>query len=75
MLISVERSVHERQYNRQWTIALVTSVILITEIVFGLYRGKDSLIFAHCPTASACYGGGEFGAGRNGALYSVSAAV
>src|SRR6266849_6369019 len=43
MLISVERSVHERQYNGQWTIALVTSAILIAEIVYGLYRGKDSL--------------------------------
>jgi NADH-quinone oxidoreductase subunit J len=44
MLISVERSVHERQYNRQWTIALVTSGILIAEIAFGLYRGKDSFV-------------------------------
>ena len=43
MLIAVERSVHERQYNRQWTIALVTSAILIAEIAYGLYRGKDSL--------------------------------
>jgi NADH-quinone oxidoreductase subunit J len=44
MLISVERSVHERQYNRQWTIALVTSGILIVEIAYGLYRGKDSFV-------------------------------
>jgi NADH-quinone oxidoreductase subunit J len=44
MLIAVERSVHERQYNRQWTIALVTSGILIAEIAYGLYRGKDSLV-------------------------------
>src|SRR2546428_13913771 len=29
MLIAVERSVHERQYNRQWRIALVTSGIQI----------------------------------------------
>src|SRR5437660_5248812 len=43
MLIAVERSVHERQYNRQWTIALVTSAILIIEIAYGLYRGRDSL--------------------------------
>src|ERR1043166_7557457 len=42
MLIAVERSVHERQYNRQWTIALFTSGILIVELVYGLYRGKDS---------------------------------
>src|SRR5260221_12405558 len=43
MLIAVERSMHERQYNRQWTIALVTSAILVAEIVYGLYRGRDSL--------------------------------
>src|SRR5262245_54692843 len=43
MLISVDRSVHERQYNRQWTIALITSGILIVEIAYALYRGKDSL--------------------------------
>jgi len=54
MLIAVERSVHERQYNRQWTIALVTSAILIAEIVYGLYRGKDSLILpAVVPPAAA----------------------
>src|SRR5438552_3043869 len=43
MLVAVERSVHERQYNGQWTFALVTSAILIVEIVYALYRGKDSL--------------------------------
>src|SRR5438067_6986956 len=54
MLIAVERSVHERQYNRQWTIALITSTILIVEIVYGLYRGKDSLILpAVVPPAAA----------------------
>src|SRR5947208_8482188 len=44
MLIAVERSVHERQYNRQWRIALITSAILIVEIAYGLYRGRESLI-------------------------------
>src|SRR5438132_13617708 len=44
MLISVERAAHERQYNRQWTIALVTSAILVAEIAYGLYRGKDSFV-------------------------------
>src|SRR3954447_15668928 len=29
MLIAVERSAFERQYNRQWTLALITSGILI----------------------------------------------
>ena len=61
MLIAVERSVHERQYNRQWTIALVTSAILITEIVYGLYRGKDSLVLPNVPppTAAAVIGNSE----------------
>ena len=42
MLIAVERSEHERQFNRQWTIALITSAILIVEIGYGLYRGRNS---------------------------------
>ena len=46
MLIAVERAEHERQYNRQWTIALVTSAILILEIGYGLYRGKNSFVLA-----------------------------
>jgi NADH-quinone oxidoreductase subunit J len=44
MLIAVERSEHERQFNRQWTIALITSAILIGEIAYGLYRGRDSFV-------------------------------
>src|SRR5260370_29976612 len=44
MLIAVERSVHERQFNRQWMIALITSGILIAELGYALYRGKDSLV-------------------------------
>src|SRR5206468_8722650 len=40
MLISVERAEHERQYNRQWTIALITAAILVGEIVYGIYRGR-----------------------------------
>jgi NADH-quinone oxidoreductase subunit J len=60
MLIAVERSVHERQFNRQWIIALVTSAILIAEIVYGLYRGKDSFILPPVvPPAAAAAGNSE----------------
>jgi len=61
MLIAVERSVHERQFNRQWTIALITSAILIVEIVYGLYRGRDSLILppVAAPPAAAAAGNSE----------------
>jgi NADH-quinone oxidoreductase subunit J len=43
MLIALERTMHERQYNRQWTIALITSGILIVEIVYGLTKGSETL--------------------------------
>jgi len=60
MLIAVERSVHERQYNRQWTIALITSAILIVEIVYALYRGKDSLNLPQVvPPAASAAGNSE----------------
>jgi NADH-quinone oxidoreductase subunit J len=44
MLISVERSERERQFNRQWTIALLTSAILVAELAYALYQGKDSFV-------------------------------
>lgn len=61
MLIAVERAEHERQYNRQWTIALITSGILIVEIVYGLYRGKDSFVLpsAVIPPAVPATGNSE----------------
>jgi NADH-quinone oxidoreductase subunit J len=62
MLISVERAEHERQFNRQWTIALVTSAILIFEIVYGLFRGKDALVLppiVAAPPAAEAIGNSE----------------
>src|SRR5262245_11644500 len=53
MLIAVERSVHERQYNRQWTIALLTSGILIVEIIYGLTRGQEALALPAAAAAPA----------------------
>jgi NADH-quinone oxidoreductase subunit J len=61
MLIAVERSVHERQFNRQWTIALITSGILITELAYALYRGRDSLVLPPLvpPVAAPAAGNSE----------------
>src|SRR5256886_17504169 len=53
MLISLERSVTERQFNRQWTVALVTAGILIVEIGYGLYQGKDSFVLPPAAAAPA----------------------
>src|SRR5688572_680108 len=46
MLISVEKSIVERQFNKQWVIALITAVLLIAELGFVVWRGKDSLVLA-----------------------------
>jgi NADH-quinone oxidoreductase subunit J len=61
MLIAVERAERERQYNRQWIIALVTSGILIAEIAYGLYRGRDSFVLppAVVPPAVPATGNSE----------------
>src|SRR5688572_7844244 len=55
MLISVEMSVVERQFNRQWVIALITCVLLIGELAFVVWRGTDSLAIAEAgqPAESA----------------------
>src|SRR5215831_141325 len=60
MLISVERAERERQFNRQWHIAILTSAILIAELGYGLYQGRDSLNLpapAVVPAAGAVAGG------------------
>jgi NADH-quinone oxidoreductase subunit J len=43
MLIALESSLTERQFHRQGRIALVTAVILIGMIAYGLFRGKVTL--------------------------------
>jgi len=53
MLISIEKAVHERQFNRQWIIALLTAALLVGELAFVIIRGKDSLVLAEAqPTES-----------------------
>jgi len=60
MLIAVERSIHERQYSRQWMIALITSGILIVEIGYGLFRGAESFpLPAGAPTTAGLGGNSE----------------
>ncbi len=60
MLIAVERAEHERQYNRQWTIAIVMAGILAAEIGYALYKGKDSFVLpAAVPAAAAVTGNSE----------------
>src|SRR5438045_9291161 len=41
MLIALERSMYERQYNRQWMIELISSGILIVELVYGMAKRME----------------------------------
>src|SRR6187200_3010237 len=55
MLISIEKSIVERQFNRQWVIALITALLLIGELGFVLWKGKESIVVADAvePVTSA----------------------
>lgn len=53
MLISLERSVTERQFNKQWSIALIAASALIIELGYGIYRGKDSFVLPPAETQAA----------------------
>ena len=60
MLIAIERSQFERQFNRQWTLALVTAGILIAELIYGLSRGRESFVLpASVPPPAAGAGNSE----------------
>jgi len=51
MLISVEKALHEKQFSGQWTIALITALLLIGELAYVLVKGKDTLQVAPPGTA------------------------
>src|SRR5437667_9596276 len=46
MLISVEKTVHERQFGKGWVVGLIAAMLLIGELGFVVWRGKDSLVLA-----------------------------
>lgn len=44
MLVSVERVLFERKYNRQWGLALFTAAVLILQFGWALFQGRDSFV-------------------------------
>jgi NADH-quinone oxidoreductase subunit J len=44
MLIALSRTATERQFNRQWTVAIVTSGILIIEFAYVIWKGRESFV-------------------------------
>jgi NADH-quinone oxidoreductase subunit J len=46
MLVNLDEAARQRQFNRQWTIALVCAAILLVEFGYFIYKGADSFYFA-----------------------------
>jgi len=53
MLISLERSASERQFNRQWTIALIAAAALVVEFAYAIFKGRDSFVLSEPADAAA----------------------
>src|SRR6267143_4775297 len=46
MLVNLDQAAKERQFNRQWLVALAAVAAVGAEISFFIYRGKDSFHIA-----------------------------
>jgi NADH-quinone oxidoreductase subunit J len=53
MLVNLDQAAKERQFNRQWPIAIGATLAVAAEIAYFLYRGKDAFHFAEAPAAPA----------------------
>ena len=66
MLIALGRSETERQFNKQWMVAIVTSLLLTAEFAYVILKGKDSFVLP-AATGAPVTGGNSEAVGR--ALY------
>jgi NADH-quinone oxidoreductase subunit J len=46
MLVNLDMAAKERQFNRQWAVAMVAVLAVGAEIGYFIYRGKDAFHFA-----------------------------
>jgi NADH-quinone oxidoreductase subunit J len=52
MLVNLDQAAHERQFNGQWLIALITVGIVGAQIGYFLYRGKAAFRIAETPVGA-----------------------
>jgi NADH-quinone oxidoreductase subunit J len=53
MLVNLDQAAKERQFNRQWLVALAAVVAVGAEIAYFIYRGKGAFQFAEAGQAVA----------------------
>jgi NADH-quinone oxidoreductase subunit J len=56
MLVNLDVSVKQAQFNRQWRLALVASLVLMAELAYAIYRGRHAFAPAEVSSAPASMG-------------------
>jgi NADH-quinone oxidoreductase subunit J len=51
MLVNLDQAARERQFNRQWLVALIASVVVGVQIGYFIYRGKSAFHIADIGSA------------------------
>jgi NADH-quinone oxidoreductase subunit J len=59
MLVNLDTAAKERQFNRQWAVALAATLAVGAELTYFLYRGKDAFRIAETPAAASTLGNVE----------------
>jgi NADH-quinone oxidoreductase subunit J len=52
MLVNLDEMARMRQFNRQWTIAMVCALVVLAEFGYFIYRGTDAFYFAQAAGGS-----------------------
>jgi NADH-quinone oxidoreductase subunit J len=53
MLVNLDQAAKERQFNRQWAVAIAATLAVAAELAYFLYRGKDAFRIAETSSATA----------------------
>ena len=60
MLVNLDQAAKERQFNRQWVVAVAATLAVAAELAYFLYRGKDAFHIAEgAPSAASALGNVE----------------
>jgi NADH-quinone oxidoreductase subunit J len=51
MLVNLDQAAKERQFNRQWGVAIAATLAVAAELAYFLYKGKDAFQFAEAAAA------------------------
>ena len=57
MLVNLDQAAKERQFSRQWLVALIAVAAVGAEVAYFLYHGKDSFQFAEAGSMAPAEGG------------------